>query len=57
MAREYINTSVSLRLDQVNFVNEQSKQFNLSKYFRDCLDDYIKLFNKKIEVEDDKNVR
>ena len=44
MVREYLNTSISLSLEQVNFVNEQSKQFNLSKFVRDCLDDYMKMF-------------
>lgn len=41
---ERLNTSISLTLEQINFINEQSKQFNLSKFVRSCLDDYMKLF-------------
>lgn len=38
----YKNVSVSLENEQVEFVKNQSKWFNFSKFVRYCLDEYIK---------------
>ena len=37
--------SISLRKDQIRFIEEQRREFNLSKFVQSMLDDYIKDFN------------
>ena len=37
------NVSISLREDQIEFIEEQSRFFSLSKFVQDKLDKYIRL--------------
>jgi len=37
------NISISLKEEQVNFIEKQSRNFNLSKFVQDKLDKYMRL--------------